>query len=203
MCSKHPNLKDRPDLFGLLIGVKDIFHIDGFQTFAGSRLPANIITGQEAECVAELKKAGVLILGKTVTTEFAYFAPGPTKNPHNPVHTPGGSSSGSAAAVAAGMVPFTFGTQTIGSIIRPASFCGVVGFKPTCQFAHVNVPPNFGNDAPPDFTQNAPPDFGNDVPQREWGNSKKQKHIITQRKEKFEPLGCMIPEWIQDHVLFI
>ena len=78
-----------------------------------------------------LKDAGALILGKTVTTEFAYFAPGPTRNPHNLDHTPGGSSSGSAAAVAAGFCALALGTQTIGSIIRPAAFCGVVGFKPS------------------------------------------------------------------------
>ena len=113
-------------LFGLLIGVKDIFHANGFPTQAGSNLP-----GSEAVCVSTLKNLGASIFGKTVTTEFAYFAPGPTRNPHNPDHTPGGSSSGSAAAVAAGIVPFAFGSQTIGSIIRPASFCGVVGFKPS------------------------------------------------------------------------
>jgi Asp-tRNA(Asn)/Glu-tRNA(Gln) amidotransferase A subunit family amidase len=78
-----------------------------------------------------LRAQGALILGKTVTTEFAYFAPGPTRNPHNPSHTPGGSSSGSAAAVAAGLAPLTLGTQTIGSIVRPAGFCGVLGFKPS------------------------------------------------------------------------
>jgi Asp-tRNA(Asn)/Glu-tRNA(Gln) amidotransferase A subunit family amidase len=78
-----------------------------------------------------VRRAGALVLGKTVTTEFAYFAPGPTRNPRNRAHTPGGSSSGSAAAVAAGLCPLSLGTQTIGSIIRPASFCGIVGFKPT------------------------------------------------------------------------
>ena len=77
------------------------------------------------------ERAGAVILGKTVTTEFAYFTPGKTRNPHNPAHTPGGSSSGSAAAVAAGMVPLAVGTQTNGSVIRPASFCGVVGYKPS------------------------------------------------------------------------
>ena len=78
-----------------------------------------------------LRAAGAVIMGKTVTTEFASFAPGKTRNPYNPAHTPGGSSSGSAAAVAAGMVPLALGTQTNGSVIRPASFCGVVGFKPS------------------------------------------------------------------------
>lgn len=118
-------------LFGLLLGVKDIFHVDGFPTQAGSRLPARVLHGPEATSVSQLKKAGMLVAGKTVTTEFAFFPPGPTRNPHNPEHTPGGSSSGSAAAVAAGLVDLALGTQTIGSIIRPASYCGVVGFKPS------------------------------------------------------------------------
>ena len=91
------------------------------------------LQGIEAESVTRLKNAGVLIMGNTVTTEFAYFSPGPTRNPHNPEHTPGGSSSGSAAAVAAGFCHLALGTQTIGSIIRPASFCGVVGLKPTYE----------------------------------------------------------------------
>ena len=111
--------------------MKDIFHVKGFLTRAGSGLPVDLLTGPEAESVTQLKQAGALILGKTVTTEFAYFAPGPTRNPRNPAHTPGGSSSGSAAAVGAGLCPLALGTQTIGSILRPASFCGVVGFKPS------------------------------------------------------------------------
>jgi Asp-tRNA(Asn)/Glu-tRNA(Gln) amidotransferase A subunit family amidase len=127
----YPAPDSRPPLFGLIIGVKDIFHVAGFPSHAGSQLPTEAITGEEAACVAQLKKAGALVFGKTVTTEFAYFAPGPTRNPYNPEHTPGGSSSGSAAAVSAGLVPFAFGTQTIGSISRPASFCGVVGYKPS------------------------------------------------------------------------
>lgn len=122
---------DPPPLFGMLAGVKDIFHVDGFETHAGSRLPAATLQGAEAECVTRLTRAGALILGKTVTTEFAYFTPGPTRNPRNPAHTPGGSSSGSAAAVAAGLCDVALGTQTIGSIIRPAAFCGIVGLKPT------------------------------------------------------------------------
>ena len=128
---KYPRPDHRPELYCLPIGVKDIFHVDGFPTCAGSNVPPNRLKGIEAKSVNILKKLGVLVFGKTVTTEFAYFAPGPTRNPHNLEHTPGGSSSGSAAAVAADMVPFAFGTQTIGSIIRPASYCGVVGFKPT------------------------------------------------------------------------
>ncbi len=121
----------RPPLAGLPIGVKDIFHVEGFVTRAGSQLPEELLQGPEAESVAILRRAGALIMGKTVTTEFAYFGPGPTRNPHHPGHTPGGSSSGSAAAVGAGLCDFALGTQTIGSIIRPAAFCGVVGFKPT------------------------------------------------------------------------
>jgi Asp-tRNA(Asn)/Glu-tRNA(Gln) amidotransferase A subunit family amidase len=127
----YPDLVKRPLLFGALAGVKDIFHVEGFTTQAGSRLPSEVLQGKEAQSVTRLKEAGALIFGKTVTTEFAYFFPGPTRNPHNPEHTPGGSSSGSAAAVAAGFCHLALGTQTIGSIIRPASFCGVVGLKPT------------------------------------------------------------------------
>jgi Asp-tRNA(Asn)/Glu-tRNA(Gln) amidotransferase A subunit family amidase len=89
------------------------------------------LQGRQSVVVGQLNQAGALVLGKTVSTEFAYFGPGPTRNPRNPAHTPGGSSSGSAAAVAAGLAPLALGTQTVGSIIRPASFCGVVGFKPS------------------------------------------------------------------------
>ncbi|HUE98798.1 MAG TPA: amidase [Anaerolineales bacterium] len=127
----YPDLIKRPLLFGALTGVKDIFHVEGFLTQAGSRLPSDALQGKGAKSVSRLMNAGALIFGKTVTTEFAYFSPGPTRNPHNPEYTPGGSSSGSAAAVAAGFCHLALGTQTIGSIIRPASFCGVVGVKPT------------------------------------------------------------------------
>lgn len=131
LLAKYPNPAERPLLFGVPLGVKDIFQVDGFVTQAGSQLPSSILQGDEAPSVTALRQAGALILGKTVTTEFAYFAPGPTRNPHNPKHTPGGSSSGSAAAVGAGLVPLAFGTQTIGSVNRPAAFCGVVGYKPS------------------------------------------------------------------------
>lgn len=131
LLGRYPDLVKRPPLFGMLLGVKDIFHVNGFITQAGSKLPPEELQGHEASCVTRLKNAGALIMGKTVTTEFAYFTPGPTRNPHNPAHTPGGSSSGSAAAVAAGFCTAALGTQTIGSIVRPAAFCGVVGFKPT------------------------------------------------------------------------
>ena len=129
--SRFPNPLSRPSLYGILVGVKDIFHVDGFPTSAGSRVPPAVLRGTEAKAVTLLKSAGALILGKTVTTEFAYSAPGPTCNPHNLEHTPGGSSSGSAASVAAGFCPLALGTQTGGSLIRPASYCGVVGFKPS------------------------------------------------------------------------
>src|SRR5262249_14134887 len=85
-----PDPDQRPPLFGMLVGIKDIIHVNGFETQAGSRLPPKVLQGGEAPCVTALKKAGALILGKTVTTEFAYFAPGPTRNPWNPEHTPGG-----------------------------------------------------------------------------------------------------------------
>ncbi len=128
--AKYPRPADRPPLYGALVGIKDIFHVDGFPTQAGSNLPPEDLTGPQAVYVTRLKELGAIVLGKTVTTEFAYFDPGPTRNPHNPAHTPGGSSSGSAAGVAAGLMPLAFGTQTIGSIVRPAAFCGIVGFKP-------------------------------------------------------------------------
>jgi len=133
LVARYPDSKNRPPLFGMTVGVKDIFHVSGFTTQAGSKLPAQDLQGNEAASVTRLKNAGALIMGKTVTTEFAYFYPGPTRNPHNPEHTPGGSSSGSAAAVAAGLCNLALGTQTIGSVIRPAAFCGVVGFKPTYE----------------------------------------------------------------------
>jgi len=116
---------------GNALGVKDIFHVAGLPTRAGSRLPPEALAGEEAESVRRLRAAGAVVLGKTVTTEFAYFEPGPTRNPRAPGRTPGGSSSGSAAAVAAGLCPLALGTQTIGSIGRPAAYCGIVGFKAT------------------------------------------------------------------------
>ncbi|MBW8877307.1 MAG: amidase [Acidobacteria bacterium] len=131
--SRWPDPKRRPPLFGVPVGVKDVFHVDGFPTRGGSRLPPETLRGPEAASVAVLREAGALILGKTVSTEFAFFAPGPTRNPWNPEHTPGGSSSGSAAAVGAGLCPLALGTQTIGSLLRPAAFCGVVGFKPSYE----------------------------------------------------------------------
>ncbi|MFC7136946.1 amidase [Halobaculum litoreum] len=131
LVDRHPDPDGRPPLFGVPVGVKDIFHVDGLPTRAGSDLPPGALAGPEATAVRRLREAGALVAGKTHTTEFAYFAPGPTRNPHALDHTPGGSSSGSAAAVAAGTTPLALGTQTVGSVIRPAAFCGVVGFKPT------------------------------------------------------------------------
>ncbi|MFC2104327.1 amidase [Bacteroidota bacterium] len=128
---RFPNLDKRPLLFGVPIGIKDIISVNGFETRAGSKLPPELFKGNEASVVTKLKNAGAIILGKTESTEFAYFEPGPTRNPHNLEHTPGGSSSGSAAAVACGFTPLALGTQTIGSISRPAAYCGIVGFKPS------------------------------------------------------------------------
>jgi Asp-tRNA(Asn)/Glu-tRNA(Gln) amidotransferase A subunit family amidase len=128
---RWPDPRARPALFGVAVAVKDIVRVDGLPTRAGSHLPAAALAGAQAAVVDRLRAAGALVAGKTVTAEFAILAPGPTRNPHHPAHTPGGSSSGSAAAVAAGMVPLAIGTQTVGSVIRPAAYCGVVGFKPT------------------------------------------------------------------------
>lgn len=118
-------------LYATWVGVKDIFHVEGVPTRGGAVLPDGVLDGEEAACVRLLKDAGALILGKTATTEFAYFEPASTRNPRNRAHTPGGSSSGSAAAVAAGICPLAVGSQTVGSVIRPAAFCGVLGFKPS------------------------------------------------------------------------
>src|SRR6266576_5799027 len=118
-------------LHGVPIGVKDIFDTADMPTENGSVLCAGRTPSRDATAVSMLRAAGAVIMGKTVTTEFAYFSPGKTRNPHNPEHTPGGSSSGSASAVATEMVPLALGSQTNGSTIRPAAFCGVYGFKPT------------------------------------------------------------------------
>jgi Asp-tRNA(Asn)/Glu-tRNA(Gln) amidotransferase A subunit family amidase len=118
-------------LAGVPVGVKDIVDVRGLPTEDGTVLHAGRIAQADAALVARLRAAGGWPMGKTVTTELATYAPGKTRNPHRASHTPGGSSSGSAAAVAAGMVPLAIGTQTNGSVVRPASFCGVVGFKPS------------------------------------------------------------------------
>src|SRR5918993_4595479 len=118
-------------LLGLPVGVKDVIETAGIATECGSPIYARRVPAADAACIALLRAAGSYVFGKTVTAELANFVPGPTRNPFELQHTPGGSSSGSAAAVAAHMVPFALGTQTAGSVIRPAAFCGVVGFVPT------------------------------------------------------------------------
>jgi Asp-tRNA(Asn)/Glu-tRNA(Gln) amidotransferase A subunit family amidase len=120
-------------LRGLPVGVKDIVDTVDFPTEYGSAIYAGHRPHTDAAVVSLIRRAGGLVLGKTVTTEFAHMHPGKTRNPRNPQHTPGGSSSGSAAAVAACMVPIAIGSQTGGSVIRPAAFCGVAGFKPSYQ----------------------------------------------------------------------
>src|SRR3954469_1229445 len=123
-------LGDLP-LFGIPVGVKDIIATRGIPTRYGSNIFTNHVPQTSAWVVRRLEALGGLVMSKTVTTEFAYRTPGKTRNPWNGTHTPGGSSSGSAAAVAAGFVPVAIGTQTLGSVIRPAAFCGVVGYKPS------------------------------------------------------------------------
>jgi Asp-tRNA(Asn)/Glu-tRNA(Gln) amidotransferase A subunit family amidase len=118
-------------LHGVPVGIKDIIDTADMPTENGSVLHAGRTPSRDASVVARLRAAGAVIMGKTVTTEFACGAAGKTRNPHNPAHTPGGSSSGSAAGVAAGMMPLALGSQTGGSVIRPAAYCGVYGLKPT------------------------------------------------------------------------
>lgn len=123
-------------LAGIPIGVKDVIDTADMPSQYGSPAWAGHRPRADAACVAAARAAGAVMIGKTVTTEFATRHPGPTANPANPAHTPGGSSSGSAAGVAAGFFPIAFGTQTAGSIVRPAAFCGVVGFKPSYGTLH-------------------------------------------------------------------
>ena len=127
-CDERPAITP---LHGIPVGIKDIINTVNMPTCYGSQVYAGHYPTEEAECIRLLQQAGAVILGKTVTTEFAFYAPGNTANPHNLEHTPGGSSSGSAAAVADFHVPVALGTQTSGSIIRPASFNGIFGYKPT------------------------------------------------------------------------
>jgi len=123
--------KVQGDLHGVPVGIKDIFDTEDMPTLDGSEAHKKNPSLSDCTVVSKLKQAGAVIMGKTVTAELAYLTPGKTKNPHNPTRTPGGSSMGSAAAVAANMVPLAVGSQTNGSVIRPASYCGVVGYKPS------------------------------------------------------------------------
>ena len=127
----HQSGKVHGDLHGVPVGIKDIFDTENMPTSDGTEIHKENPSWNDCTVVSKLKQAGAIIMGKTVTTELAYYSPGKTKNPHDPTRTPGGSSSGSAAAVASHMVPLAIGSQTNGSVIRPASFCGVVGYKPT------------------------------------------------------------------------
>ena len=122
---------DSGPLRGIPFGAKDILETRGLSTEYGSPLYEGRKGDRDAQAIITLRRAGAVLLGKTHTTAFASFDPAPTRNPRFPGHTPGGSSSGSAAAVADGMVPFAVGTQTLGSVLRPASFCGICGFKPS------------------------------------------------------------------------
>jgi len=117
--------------FGIPIGAKDIIDVSGMPTQMGTSFYQNNIPARDSASIAISKNAGCIVIGKTVTTELGHRHPGPTTNPHNSKYTPGGSSSGSAASVADFMIPIAFGTQTTGSIIRPAAYCGVIGYKPT------------------------------------------------------------------------
>lgn len=140
-CARHPDsalLAEREStpsgpLSGWTLGVKDVIDTADLPTGRGSPIYAGRVTSNDAPCVALARRAGALVTGKTATTEFALFTPTVTTNPHDSTRTPGGSSSGSAAAVADGQVRAAFGTQTVGSVLRPAAYCGVVGFKPTYQ----------------------------------------------------------------------
>ena len=144
-------------LHGLPVGIKDIFDTSFMPTENGTPVDAGRQPTEDSRVVSLLREAGAVIMGKTVTTELAVYHPGKTCNPHNPAHTPGGSSSGSAAAVAAGMVPLAVGSQTNGSTIRPGAFCGVYGFKPTLgtisrygvlpQSPHLDTVGVYGNSA--------------------------------------------------------
>src|SRR5206468_517834 len=122
---------DLPALFGVPFGAKDIFDSAGLATAAGFAPFANRVPTRDAEVVTRLKQAGAILVGKMVTTQFAHADPSQARNPWNDARTPGGSSSGSAAGVAARLVPFALGSQTAGSVLRPAAYNGVVGFKPT------------------------------------------------------------------------
>lgn len=131
LAAKYPDPASRPPLYGIPVGVKDLLYVDGMETRAGSYLPAEAFVSPEGTLVKRIRELGGIILGKTETDEFAHSEPPVTRNPRNLKHSPGGSSSGSAAASAVGIAPVNIGTQTFRSIIGPASFCGVMGYKPS------------------------------------------------------------------------
>jgi Asp-tRNA(Asn)/Glu-tRNA(Gln) amidotransferase A subunit family amidase len=128
---RWPDPASRPALYGIPVGVKDLIRVDGLETRAGSDLPPKAFAGPQASIVTHLRSLGALVVGKTTTDEFAFQDPPPTRNPHDLTRSPGGSSAGSAAGVACGMFPLALGTQTARSLIAPAAWCGVVGFKPS------------------------------------------------------------------------
>ena len=127
--SKLEAMERKAPLCGIPVGIKDIMNTSDFPTTMGSLIYTDFRPQRDAACVTMCRNSGAVIPGKTETTEFAYYSPGKTRNPHNPMHTPGGSSMGSAAAVADFMLPAALGSQTAGSVIRPAAYCGVVGYK--------------------------------------------------------------------------
>lgn len=131
LLARYTGPAKRPPLFGVPIGIKDLLRVDGFETRAGSYLPPEALAGPEGTLVQRIRELGGIILGKTETDEFAHSEPPVTRNPRNLKHSPGGSSGGSAASVAIGLCPIAIGTQTFRSIIGPASFCGVMGYKPS------------------------------------------------------------------------
>lgn len=131
IAGERDNETPRGILHGVPVAVKDIYDTAGIPTEHGARLFAGRVPDRSADAVTALESAGAIVIGKTVTAELAYYAPGPTRNPYDLSRTPGGSSQGSAAAVSAGVVPAAVGSQTNGSVIRPAAFCGTVGYKPT------------------------------------------------------------------------
>jgi len=128
---RWPDAAGRPPLFGVPVGIKDVFRTSGYAIRCGSLLPSALFAGDEAPLVTRLREAGAIVMGITATTEFTHAEPAATRNPCNKRHTPGGSSSGSAAGVRAGYFALALGTQTMGSVVRPAAFCGVKGLKPS------------------------------------------------------------------------
>lgn len=128
LVDEHVGRAHRPPLYGAVVAVKDSIRVDGLPTLAGSRLGPDVFAGPEASLVGALRAAGAVFLGKTAMDELGVGAPPPTRNPHDLARTPGGSSGGSAAAVAAGLCPLAIGTQVLRDTIGPASFCGVVGY---------------------------------------------------------------------------